>query len=74
MQYSAGLIETGQCLHAIKFLMNINEYFNEKEKENEGKGKKDVNTSFKEQWLILIGKMSIYYTRACNKQIDDLMS
>lgn len=58
MQYSAGLIETGQCLYAIKFLMNINDYFNEKEKEKEKKKENDQYISFKEQWLILIGKFS----------------
>lgn len=54
MEYSAGLIQTAQSLHAIKFLMNINKDMNEKEKNQ------FENTSFKEQWLILIGKKSIH--------------
>lgn len=54
MEYSAGLIQTAQSLHAIKFLMNINKDINEKEKDQ------FENISFKEQWLILIGKKSIH--------------
>ncbi|XP_061936165.1 adenylate cyclase type 10-like isoform X2 [Apis cerana] len=68
MEYSAGLIQTGQSLHAIKFLMNINEDINEKNREKN----QFENIFIKEQWLILIGKKStrIYIFSAYNKRID----
>lgn len=68
MEYSAGLIQTGQSLHAIKFLMNISEDINEKNREKD----QFENIFIKEQWLILIGKKStrIYIFSAYNKRID----
>lgn len=68
MEYSAALIQTGQSLHAIKFLMNISEDINEKNREKN----QFENIFIKEQWLILIGKKStrIYIFSAYNKRID----
>lgn len=59
MEYSAGLIQTGQSLHAIKFLMNISEDINEKNREKD----QFENIFIKEQWLILIGKNVYIYSR-----------
>lgn len=52
LEYSAGLIQTGQSLHAIKFLMSLDHDINNKNREK----KQFEDISVKEQWLILIGK------------------
>lgn len=77
LEYSAGLIQTGQSLHAIKFLMSLDHDINNKNREK----KQFEDISVKEQWLILIGKKKekkkniyirspIYNKRSLQLEID----